>query len=198
MHPRLMMIGRFVDRLASSGSKLLDVGCGPAALKKLLPDDIDYFGVDISDGLVAAHGDPSHFTVADLNTEPACFGGAQFDIVVCSGIFEYIEHVEPFGSFLARKVAPDGHLVLSYTNRQHYLALANRMRGTRPTHADPHRNFMSIPQALSFLSRHGFEVAQYATLTTTGGQPRLLARAVWFPLNAFNRQYVFLAARSRR
>ncbi len=48
-HYRLEKSARIVNRIAQTKAcRLLDVGCGPAALSPLLRSNIEYYGVDIA------------------------------------------------------------------------------------------------------------------------------------------------------
>lgn len=94
---------------------LLDVGCGPAALRRLVPENVEYYGIDI------AIQDPSpNLREADILGTPIRFGDRRFDVVIASGVFEY------FGEFQSEKlreisevIKQGGTFIVSYTNFSH-------------------------------------------------------------------------------
>jgi SAM-dependent methyltransferase len=113
---RLAKVAKLINKLAPSRQcSLLDVGCGPAALKRLLSAQIDYYGIDI------AIKDPSpDLLEADLLKSPIAFGGRTFDLIVAQGLFEYMgdQQSQKFQE-VATLLKPDGKFVLSYTNFGH-------------------------------------------------------------------------------
>jgi SAM-dependent methyltransferase len=140
-HFRLAKSARIINRL-SKGTEcdLLDVGCGPAALQRLLSPNIRYHGIDI------AIQDPApNLIEADLLEVPIGFSGKRFDIVVAQGFFEYV------GSFQEQKLAElselltrDGRFLVSYVNFEHR---------DREIYW-PYSNIQPIRQFRSSLSRH--------------------------------------------
>ena len=126
-HYRSVKAVRIIEKLAQGREcSLLDVGCGPAALGRLLPANIDYYGIDI-----AIQNPAPNLLEADLRTAPIKFRDKRFDIVLAQGIFEYV------GDAQSRKFAeiagilePDGKFVVSYWNFGHrkpdvYYAFSN-------------------------------------------------------------------------
>ncbi len=115
-HFRLEKSARIINRLArGSRCTLLDVGCGPAALRSLLRPNIQYYGIDI-----AIHDPAPNLIEADFVETPIQFGDKRFDIVIAQGVFEYM------GSFQAQKFAEiarllndDGVFIVSYVNFSH-------------------------------------------------------------------------------
>lgn len=94
---------------------LLDVGCGPATLKRLLDKNIHYYGIDI-----AIH-DPAHYLIqTDFLQNSIAFEERHFDIVVAQGVFEYagalqVKKFAEIKDLLTKK----GRLLLSYVNFDH-------------------------------------------------------------------------------
>jgi cyclopropane fatty-acyl-phospholipid synthase-like methyltransferase len=115
-HFRAEKVARLANKTARGKEcDLLDVGCGPGALRYLLHDNIHYYGIDI-----AIHEPAPNLIEADLLETPIEFNGKQFDIIVAQGIFEY------FGTLQAQKfaeiravLAKDGRFLLSYWNFGH-------------------------------------------------------------------------------
>jgi cyclopropane fatty-acyl-phospholipid synthase-like methyltransferase len=113
---RLQKAAGLVARL--SGDRrctLLDVGCGPGTLMRLLPGNIEYFGIDI-----AIHTTSPNFIEADIAREPIAFNGKRFDLVTALGLFEYVDdsQSQKFAD-VAEILQPDGKFVLTYTNFGH-------------------------------------------------------------------------------
>jgi SAM-dependent methyltransferase len=120
-HYRLEKSARLINRLAQGKeTTLLDVGCGPATLMRLLAPNVHYYGIDI------AIPDPTpNLIEADLLETPIRFGDKRFDVVLAQGFFEYV------GDFQSQKFAEiaqllngNGTFIVSYTNFGH------RDRGT--------------------------------------------------------------------
>jgi SAM-dependent methyltransferase len=113
---RLRKSARILGRLARGREcALLDIGCGPATLSRLLPQNIRYYGIDI------AVRDPApNLLETDIFEHPISFGDRQFDFVVAQGVFEYLgERQSQKFSEISRLVRDDGSFVVSYTNFGH-------------------------------------------------------------------------------
>ena len=116
-HFRLTKAAQIVNRLAAGRERvLLDVGCGPATLRRLLNENIHYYGVDI-----AIHEQAPNLLELDFVANPIAFGGKRFDIIVAQGIFEYIGEVQAqklqeISQLLNNK---DSKVVISYVNFNH-------------------------------------------------------------------------------
>lgn len=89
------MISRFVrDYIRpTSGSRLLDVGCGTGAVVPYLPRDIDLLGIDISDRYIRAaterYGDRGVFRCADASDQSIELG-APFDVAFATGVLHHV------------------------------------------------------------------------------------------------------------
>jgi SAM-dependent methyltransferase len=113
---RLEKSARIINRIARGEEcTLLDVGCGPATLMRLLPPNIQYHGIDI-----AIHDPAPNLIEADFLKTPIRFSDKRFDIIVAQGVFEYV------GDFQSQKFAEIAHLlnengtfIVSYTNFGH-------------------------------------------------------------------------------
>jgi SAM-dependent methyltransferase len=116
-HYRTKKCARIVNKLARNmpEAALLDVGCGPAALKQLLKPRIQYFGIDI------AIQEPAPYLVeADLVREPVEFGTQRFDFVVAQGVFEYLgDAQERKFREIAGILTDTGRFLVSYWNFAH-------------------------------------------------------------------------------
>lgn len=141
-HFRMLKLARIVTRLAEGRTpSLLDVGCGPATLRRLIPPTVDYHGVDI-----AIHEQDPNLIEADIVTSPITFGDQRFDIVVSQGFFEYVgEYESQKFDEIARLLAPGGTFIVSYVNFGHRKpAIYDRYSNVRPMsdfRRDLERNF---------------------------------------------------------
>jgi SAM-dependent methyltransferase len=115
-HHRLEKSARIINGIARGGERtLLDVGCGPATLKRLLDPSIQYHGIDIS-----IHIPAPYLIEYDFLDAPIRFGDKKFDMIVAQGVFEYM------GDFQTRKfqeiaglLNDGGVFILSYVNFDH-------------------------------------------------------------------------------
>ncbi|MGB7761577.1 MAG: class I SAM-dependent methyltransferase [Bryobacteraceae bacterium] len=115
-HFRLEKTAGIVNRIAKDRvCDLLDVGCGPATLWRLLRNNIEYHGIDI-----AIHTSAPNLVQADFVEGPIAFGDRQFDIIVAQGVFEYIGKVqaEKFRE-IRGLLKRGGRFVVSYVNFNH-------------------------------------------------------------------------------
>jgi SAM-dependent methyltransferase len=105
-----------VNKLAGSRDcDLLDVGCGPATLMRLLQPNIHYHGIDIA----LPHPKPN-LLETDIVKNQIQFHGRKFDIVVSQGLFEYMgEHQDEKLSEISLILMPNGRFVTSYVNFGH-------------------------------------------------------------------------------
>ena len=115
-HHRLEKSSRVINKIARGRTRtLLDVGCGPATLQRLLTPNIQYFGIDISIPEPAPN-----LLEYDFLEAPIGFEDKQFDVIVAQGVFEYV------GDFQEQKLAEiagllngSGVFVTSYVNFAH-------------------------------------------------------------------------------
>jgi SAM-dependent methyltransferase len=115
-HFRLEKAGRMVNKIAAGREcDLLDVGCGPAALRQVLQPNIHYYGIDI-----AIQQPAPYLLEADLLEAPVAFDGRRFDIVVAQGFFEYTaDRQEQKLAEIREVLAADGTFVATYVNFGH-------------------------------------------------------------------------------
>jgi SAM-dependent methyltransferase len=113
---RLQKSAQIITALAGGREcTLLDVGCGPATLMRLLPANIEYFGIDI-----AIHDPAANLIEADLLESAIAFDGKRFDIVTALGLFEYVGNLQAQKfSEIAQLLNDGGKFIVSYTNFDH-------------------------------------------------------------------------------
>jgi SAM-dependent methyltransferase len=115
-HYRLQKAARIISAITRQDEcDLLDVGCGPATLASLLPENIHYYGMDI-----AIHHPAPNLIETDFVENPIAFGGKRFDIITAQGVFEYVGAVQDqkFAE-IAELLNERGTFFLSYTNFDH-------------------------------------------------------------------------------
>jgi len=115
-HYRMQKAARIIRKIAGDRPRsLLDVGCGPAALKRLLPPNIDYYGIDI-----AIQSPAPYLVESDFLESRIGIGDKKFDIVTAQGVFEYVGERQPqkFAE-IADILEPGGTFIVSYVNFAH-------------------------------------------------------------------------------
>jgi SAM-dependent methyltransferase len=113
---RLDKLMKLIMKVAPAGKcALLDVGCGPATLGRLLPPRIQYYGIDL------AISEPApNLHEADLLESRIEFDGKRFDLVVAQGLFEYLADAQSQKfSEIAEIMKDNGKFILTYTNFGH-------------------------------------------------------------------------------
>lgn len=113
---RLRKCARLIAEMAQGRDcSLLDVGCGPGALREVLQPNIHYHGIDI-----AIHEPAAHFREVDTAREPIGFDDRRFDFVVAMGFFEYMGNQQKAKLEEIRQILkPGGKFVMSYINFGH-------------------------------------------------------------------------------
>ena len=113
---RIEKSARLISRLAGGREcSLLDIGCGPAALMRMLPPNVHYYGIDI-----AIQEPAPNLIESDILKNPIRFGDKRFDIIIAQGVFEYLGEVQSqkFAE-IAEILNEDGTFIVSYTNFRH-------------------------------------------------------------------------------
>ena len=114
---RLRKCGRIINDLAGGREcSLLDVGCGPGALRTVLAPNIRYYGIDI-----AIHERAPHFRELDLANDEISYDGMRFDFVTAFGFFEYMGHVQNKKlQEIKACLKPGGKFLMTYINFGHF------------------------------------------------------------------------------
>ena len=115
-HYRLQKSARIINAIAGRVEcDLLDVGCGPATLMRLVRPNVHYYGIDI-----AIHDPAPNLIETDIVKEPIRFADKRFDVVAALGLFEYVgtSQAQKF-SEIAQLLRDRGRFVLTYTNFGH-------------------------------------------------------------------------------
>jgi SAM-dependent methyltransferase len=114
---RLKKCAQVINELAGNREcTLLDVGCGPAALRPLLNKNVSYHGIDI-----AIHQPAPYLREVDIARETIAWDNKRFDFVVALGFFEYMGHQQKLKLEEIRKILKDdGQFMMSYINFGHF------------------------------------------------------------------------------
>ena len=115
-HYRMGKAVRIIRKVAGSREReLLDIGCGPAALRHLLPPTIQYYGIDM-----AIQEPAPNLIEADIVRVPIQFADKKFDIIIAQGLFEYVPDVQSqkFAE-IADILRPGGSFIVTYWNYAH-------------------------------------------------------------------------------
>jgi cyclopropane fatty-acyl-phospholipid synthase-like methyltransferase len=134
-------VARTVNRLADKKEcRLLDIGCGPATLQRLLDSNIRYHGIDI-----AIQEPAPNLLERDILAEPIYYDARPFDIVVAQGLFEYLsdDQSKKFGE-IAEIMAPQATFVVTYVNFDHH----------KPNYYWPYSNIQPAQQFQKSLQEH--------------------------------------------
>jgi cyclopropane fatty-acyl-phospholipid synthase-like methyltransferase len=115
-HFRMRKVARTVSQLAGGREwDLLDVGCGPGTMQRVLTANVHYHGIDISIPEPA-----ENLLEADILEKPIDFRGMRFDVVVAQGMFEYVgEYQSQKFAEISKMIKNDGKFVLTYQNFDH-------------------------------------------------------------------------------
>jgi 2-polyprenyl-3-methyl-5-hydroxy-6-metoxy-1,4-benzoquinol methylase len=191
-HARLRVIARLIEESQGPRKTLLDVGCGPASLRQVLPAGTEYFGADVADEIIAGFSDPAHFQALDWNRSGRIFDGRLFDVIVCSGFLEYTDDLGQALDRLRSQLAPGGRIVASYMNHAHWSAWRFVLTGRTRSLPDPHKNFLTLRELMGTFRRSRLRIERSVALHQDLRElpwPWSSTRAPW---NLRARQFVFL------
>lgn len=106
-------------------AKILDVGCGPGELLLELIEEFDQMvGIDIADEMVSIanikkaklpHNENITFEVGDI--EGLRFDSNSIDVIICSGVVEYLKDDTGWMDEIKRVLKPSGYLIINVTNK---------------------------------------------------------------------------------
>jgi SAM-dependent methyltransferase len=104
-------IGRALKGLDLSAA--LDVGCGDGRVRKILPRECRYVGLDFSTKLIGRNAEgTAAFALADFSN-PLPIAAQTFPTVLCFATLHHLPERLPLMRELARVVRPEGRVVVS-------------------------------------------------------------------------------------
>lgn len=123
-----------LEILDVGGIKVLDVGCGPAALtRELLERGCEVWGIDISGAMVDSANKKMeylgfccgfHFSVGDI--EHLDFSDKSFDLVLCIGVLEYLKDDFLALKEISRVLKKGGEAIITVPNISSPLVLLDK------------------------------------------------------------------------
>jgi polysaccharide pyruvyl transferase WcaK-like protein len=198
-HLRLRQVAALVNELGPK--RMLDVGCATGHLRMLCPG-VEYVGCDF-----IAPSPPVGFSFhqCNFNREPLPAGLHDFDVVVCSGILEYIENPPAFLASLRSALAAKGHLVITYLNMNHVSRIWALIAGKSfPVHPD-WRGFYSPREVRNIIEKSGFQILKSLATGHALGTASSVEETVSAPLTLsrthagsglFAHQLIFVATKA--
>jgi SAM-dependent methyltransferase len=112
-HARSTLIGEYIR--PKSGSRILDLGCGPGELLSHLPDSVSYLGVDVSREYIGRaqerFAERAEFRVGDATAVDNDL--RDFDLVTAFGVLHHLDDAGAQDLFrgAANALAPAGRVV---------------------------------------------------------------------------------------
>lgn len=124
--------------------RILDIGCDPGALiKDMTKYDCELVGIDIADEMIAIAKDKigneilskNKITLSTGDIEGLIFEDNYFDIIICSGIVEFLQDDKLWMKEIKRTLKNDGYLIINITNkyavRRWTLGLFNKLKKSK-------------------------------------------------------------------
>jgi colanic acid/amylovoran biosynthesis protein len=153
-HLRLRQVAQLVRQFKPA--QVVDLGCATGHLRNLCPG-IEYVGCDF----VRPAGPVSFpFYQCNFNQEELPADLQELEMIVCSGLLEYIEDLSAFLNQLRARLRPDGKLIVTYFNMNHISRIWDLVRGRSfPVRTD-WRGLHSPRDVARLITDAGFEITQ--------------------------------------
>jgi 2-polyprenyl-3-methyl-5-hydroxy-6-metoxy-1,4-benzoquinol methylase len=198
-HLRLRQVAALVKELEPK--RMLDVGCATGHLR-MLCSGVEYTGCDF---IAPAPPIGFPFHQCNFNREPFPSGLNDFDVVVCSGVLEYIDNAPAFLASLRSALTAEGHLIITYFNMNHISRIWRLITGRSfPVHPD-WRGFYSPREVQKVIEKSGFQILKSiatshalrpaVSVEETVSAPLTLGRTHWGS-SLFAHQFIFVAAKT--
>lgn len=130
-HLRLRQVAELVNRFGPG--RVVDIGCAGGYLRTLCPG-VEYVGCDFVE---PPGGVAFRFFLCDFNHQPLPAEVRAEEMIVCSGILEYIDDLPSFLARCRERLCAGGRLVATYFNPVHFSRRWTRFWGkVPPVHPD--------------------------------------------------------------
>jgi 2-polyprenyl-3-methyl-5-hydroxy-6-metoxy-1,4-benzoquinol methylase len=164
------------------GQRLLDVGCATGQFAGLaVREGLDVFGVDLNPDAIAtarASVPTASFHAGTMADDP--FPGQQFDAVVMVDFIEHVRSPEHELETIARRLAPDGKLVISTPRID---SGTRRLTGRFwPQYREEHLTYFSESGLQAVLQRIGFTISRITPTKKMLTPAYLYGQAVAYPI----------------
>lgn len=100
-----------------TGAQILDVGCGPGYLLKVLPPNCDYYGIDIAADIIQSNQKrfpTQNFTCVNVIEAKLPYDDKKFDVIIMAAFLEHVRNPKPMFKEMFR-VLKDGGVVIGTT-----------------------------------------------------------------------------------
>ncbi len=175
-HLRLRQVAALVNDLKPK--RMLDVGCATGHLRMLCPG-VEYVGCDF---IAPAPPIGFPFRQCNFNRESLPADLNDFDVVVCSGILEYIEDVPDFLASLRNSLTAEGRLIVTYFNMNHISRIWALISGrSLPVHPD-WRGLYSPREVRELVEKSGFQIIKSVATSYSLGPAASVEETVSAPL----------------
>ncbi|MDX6611689.1 MAG: hypothetical protein QOD75_875 [Blastocatellia bacterium] len=152
-----------VKRAIPTGGDVLDYGCGPGRIARLIAlEGYRVHALDPSAGMLAEarRQDISSLKLDfdQLNGNGETLGSSKYDGIVCSSTIEYVADAAALLSHFHRALRPNGSLIISYANRRSLWRKYAEIRFPAAGHLKLQHNIWSYRQCEAILASAGFRV----------------------------------------
>jgi len=170
---RFNLLISMLSSYLKAGTTVLDIGCGTAYLKTVLPPNISYTGVDNNEEAIAyANARSAHIIKADINGIIPV--EQNYDIIILSAILEHLPEPEKLVKQVKDMLKAGGIVLINLPNEH---TLWHRIKIMFGKGIDPntlighgiHLHFPTIRQSIIFTSKH-FEIIDKKFFLSPGGQ----------------------------
>ena len=175
-HLRLRQVAALINRLKPS--QIVDLGCATGALHQLCPG-IEYIGCDF---VAPTRATEFPFSQCNFNQQNLPVDLTDLELIVCSGILEYIEDLPGFLSEVRSRLRHDGHLVATYFNMNHFSRIWELVRGKSFAVRPDWRGFYSPQEFAKILRDSGFRLNQSVAMNHSLREPVAVEETLDIPL----------------